>query len=119
MSEFYELTEGRPLFVVARFDGHDYVARVLHDVEAAGEWVVTWTDGVNTWIERYEYPWNALARFAALVCAAEQSVLLVHDPGDPHGPLDFVEESERFMARVVHAFNCPAGCRGDGSSHQV
>lgn len=117
MGRTYELAEGQELPVVAEFNGHDYTAHVLQDVEAAGEWVVTWTDGVNTWVERYDYPWNALARFAALLCAAEQQVFLVHDGSSPDALIKFVDESERFMARVVHSFNCRPGCDGSGPLH--
>lgn len=115
-----DVTEPRDVPIVATFYGHSWSGRVLHDVEAAGEWVVTWTDGINTWLERYDYPWNALTRFAALVCAVEQDVFLVHDTYDPHQLVEFVGESERFLSRVVHASSCRAGCDGtDPANHQV
>lgn len=114
----YDLDEEpRDVPVVAHYRARHWSARVLHDVEAAGEWALTWTDGINVWFERYDYPWHALTRLAALIAAVEQEVFLVHRSDDPHGPLDFVEESERFVRRTVHAFNCPAGCRGDSPLH--
>jgi hypothetical protein len=112
--------DDRWLPVVAEFSGHRWNGHVLHDVEAAGEWIVTWTDGINEWLERYDYPWHALARFAALVAAAEQDVFLVHDSSDPHGPLNFVAEAERFVSRTIHASSCEPGCDGtDPVNHQV
>jgi len=114
------LDEPRDVPVVAVFDGHNWSGRGLHDVESAGEWAVTWSDGINTWFERYDYPWHALTRFAALVAAVEQDVFLVHDTDDPRRLLDFVEESERFLSRVVHASSCRPGCDGtDPVNHQV
>lgn len=118
MTETYYLEEdGEALPVVAHHVSHDWSARVLYDVEAASEWVLTWTDGINEWVERYDYPWHAYTRLAALIATVEQDVFLVHRSDDPHGPLDFVEESERFIRRTVHAFNCPPGCRGDSPMH--
>lgn len=119
MGPRYELTDGRELPVTAEHQGHDYVAYVLYDVDAAHEWLVTWTDGINVWLEEYHHPWHAYARLAALVAAVEQQVFLVHDPG-VHGTRDrdrFVEEAERLVRRTVHAFDCPADCDGTGPNH--
>lgn len=110
----FELPDGRRLPVVAEFDGHDYVAHVVHDVEAAYEYLITWTDGVNSWLEGYHFPWLALARLAALIAACEQDVWLVHDSSTQPA---FEDEANRFIGRTVHAFNCPPGCRGDSPMH--
>lgn len=122
MTETYELADGRVVPVLAEWTRHDYSARVLRldggdERDSIELCALTWTDGINVWYEEYELPWNALARLAALVAAAEQDVFLVHRSDDPRGPLDFVEESERFVRRTVHAFNCPPGCRGDSPMH--
>lgn len=110
--------EARDVPVICEYRAHHWTARVLYDVEAGGEWPVTWTDGINLWFERYAFPWQALARLAALVAAVEQDVLLVHDPGARDGDdRAFVDEAERFVRRTVHAFNCPADCRGDSPLH--
>jgi hypothetical protein len=117
----YELTEGEHLPVVAEYVQHDYTAWVLYRVEAAHEWLVTWTDGINQWCEEYDYPWHAFARLAALVAACDQQVFLVHDPSN-RGPAEgeaFREEADRFVARTVHAYNCASTCYGDGPKHQV
>lgn len=118
----YELADGERLPVVAEYHGVDYDAYVLHNVEAAGEWVVTWTDGINHWVEEYDYPWHAFARLAALVAAADQQVFLVHDPSN-RGATEgraFREEAERFVSRTVHASSCGTGCDGtDAANHQV
>jgi hypothetical protein len=114
-----ELNEPRDVPVVAHVVYHDWSARVLHDVEAAGEWPVTWTDGINVWFERYDYPWHALARLAALVAAVEQEVFLVHDVTNRGEQATFVDEAERFVSRTVHAHSCRPGCDGTGGPHQV
>lgn len=119
-SNMYELTDGRRLPVAAEHHGHDYVAYVLHDVEAAHEWLLTWTDGINVWLEEYHLPWHAYARLAALVAAAEQDVFLVHDlqDGDVAAHEAVVVEVERFVARTVHASSCPTSCDGtDPANH--
>lgn len=109
----YELTDGRVLPVTAEHHGHDYWAWVLHDVDARRKWVITWTDGINHWLEEYELPWHAYARLAALIAAVEQQVFLVHDAHrQPDEMLRFVDEVERFVSRTVHAFNCDVGCDG-------
>lgn len=116
----YELTDGRSLPVVAEYDGHDYRAYVLHDADASAEWILTWNDGINFWYEEYDYPWHVFARLAALVAAADQQVLLVHDlqDGDPITHAAVVEEVENFIARTVHAFNCPPDCDGTSGPHE-
>lgn len=120
-TETYYLEDGDgPLPVVAEHHGVHYAARVLRDVDADDEWITTWTDGINEWVERYEYPWHALARLAALVAAVEQDVFLVHDPSN-RGEAEhaaFVEEADRFVSRTVHAFNCPPGCDGTSAVHR-
>jgi hypothetical protein len=99
--------------VAAEYHGHNYVAQVLHDVEVAHEWVLTWTDGINDWVERWVYPEVAFARLAALVRAANEDVFFVHRSDRP-GELDlFADEAERFLSRTVHASSCRPGCRGD------
>lgn len=115
----YELTDGRRLPVITEYHGEHYAAYVLRDVAVEREWVLTWTDGVNVWYEDYDYPWHAFARLASLVAAAEQDVLMVHDlqDGNPTTHAAVVEEVENFIARTVHAFNCPPGCDGTGGSH--
>ncbi len=119
MSE-HELTDGRRLPVIAEFSGVDYDAYVLQEVEAAHEWLVTWSDGINEWLEEYDYPWHALARFTALVAACEQQVFLVHDVESRGERAAFVEEAERFVSRTVHASSCGIGCDGtDDANHQV
>lgn len=116
MGPTYELTDGRQLPVVAEHQGHDYTAYVLYDVEAAHEWVLTWTDGINHWLEAWDYPWHAYARLAALVAACEQQVFLVHEPAPNEvGSRAFVEEAERLVRRTVHAFNCPPNCDASGT----
>lgn len=114
MTPRYELTDGRLLPVTAEHHGHDYAAYVLHDVETFHEWLLTWTDGINVWLEEYHHPWHAYARLAALVAAAEQDVFLVHDlqDGDPAARDAVVDEVERFVSRVVHASSCAPGCDG-------
>lgn len=123
-TETYELGDGRDVPVVVSWRRRDYSARVLrvddgdHD-DVAGEWLLTWTDGVNEWLEEYELPWLALARLAALVAAAEQDVFLVHDPSN-RGNRDgvaFHNIATNFIARTVHAFNCPPICDGMSGEH--
>lgn len=124
--EYYDLWNGRVLPVVTTWARRDYTAHVLrgHDDErdVAGEWILTWTDGINIWLEEYELPWQALARLAALVAAAEQDVFLVHPPssrGINEGRA-FVEEAERFVSRTVHTSSCQPGCDGtDPENHDV
>jgi hypothetical protein len=112
--------DGRLLPVIAEYPSHHWSARVLYRVEASAEWELHWTDGINVWIEHYDYPWHALARLAALVAAVEQDVFLVHRSDDPHGPLDFVAEAERFVSRTIHASGCRPNCDGtDPVNHQV
>lgn len=117
MTEVYELEDGRVGVVVLEWERHDYTARVLRTDggppdEVAGDWVLTWSDGINRWIDPpYEFPWQAIARLAALVAAVEQSVFLVH-LGSGRDHTTFVEEAERFVARTVHASSCPPGCDG-------
>lgn len=126
MRELYELDDGQLVPVVIKWQRHHYSARVVRvddgpEDEVDGTWALTWTDGINVWYEEYELPWQAIARLAALVAAAEQEVFLVHDPsnrGAAEGAA-FVEEAERFVARTVHAFNCPAGCDGSSATHRV
>lgn len=117
--EPYELEDGRYAKVVAEFHGSDYVAYTLHDVDAANPWIVTWTDGINTWLEAYELAWHGLARLAAVVAAAEQDVLLVDDLQDDdytrHQKV--VGQIEDLIARQVHSYNCPPGCDGTGPLH--
>lgn len=123
-TQHFELTDGRLVPVLCEVLRRDYAAYVLRIDEGdpddvAGVWALTWTDGINWWYEEYEFPWLALARLAALVAAVEQDVFLVHDPsnrGNAEG-LAFLEEAERFVRRTVHAFNCPAGCDGTGSTN--
>lgn len=118
----YELTDGRHLPVVAEHHGHDYAAWVLHDVEAFHEWVLTWTDGINHWLEEYHLPWHAYARLAALIAAVEQGVFLVHDlqDGDLAAHEAVVDAIERFIARSVHASSCAPGCDGtDPVNHET
>lgn len=121
MNSTYELEDGRELAVAAWHPGHDYEARVLHAVEAAHEWVVTWTDGINEWVEEFDEPWHAYARLAALVAACEQDVFMVHDETrGHHEKLAFVSEVERFVSRTVHASSCRTGCDGtDPVNHQA
>lgn len=103
---------GRRLPVVARHGGHDWTAWVLYRVEAAHEWVLTWTDGINVWLEEYDQAWHALARLAALTAAVEQDVFLVHGSDVGSGRVVFVSEVERFVSRTVHASSCAPGCDG-------
>lgn len=122
---FFDAEHGpddRWLPVVAAFEGSNWLAHVLNDDDGdtTQPWILTWTDGINEWIERYELPWNALARLAALVAAVEQDVFLVHRSDDPHGPLDFLAEAERFVSRTIHASSCAPSCDGtDPANHQV
>lgn len=117
----YELPSGEALPIAARHYGDDYSAYVLYDAEAPVSWIVTWTDGINDWVEGFEQPWHAYARLAALVAAVEQQVFLVHD-GD-RNPAElrvFVSEVERFVSRTVHASSCAPGCDGtDPVNHRV
>ena len=125
--ELFELTDGRQVPVTGEYHGVDFAAFVLRDApdvepdDYVGGWIVTWTDGINWWFEgNYELPWQALARFAALVAACEQQVFLVHDGEDPDQRDAFVVEANRFVARTVHASSCPAGCSGTSvANHQV
>lgn len=123
MNSTYHLeADGEALPVVAEFEGHHYSAHVLHNVNGDVEWIVTWTDGINEWVECYELPWHALARLTALVAAAEQDVFLVHDPSsrDHAEGLAFVVEADRFVSRTVHASSCALGCDGtDPANHQA
>lgn len=114
MNVGYELTDGRVLDVTAEHHGADYSAYVLHAVEAFHEWVLTWTDGINHWLEEYHQSWHAYARLAALVAAAEQDAFLVHDlqDGDPVARRAVVDEVERYVSRTVHASGCRPGCDG-------
>jgi hypothetical protein len=119
-STYYLEADGEALPVVAEFEGHHYSAHVLHDVNGDVEWIVTWTDGINEWVERYELPWHALARLAALVAAAEQDVFLVHDFVNRGEHVAFVAEADRFVSRTVHASSCAPGCDGtDPANHRV
>lgn len=122
METYYLEADGEALPVVAAHHGVHYAARVLRDVASDDEWVLTWTDGVNEWVERYEHAWHAFARLAALVAAVEQDVFLVHDPTN-RGPAEhaaFLGEAERFVSRTVHASSCRPGCDGtDPVNHQV
>lgn len=126
MTAYYELDDGRVLPVETSWARHDYTARVLrgHDDprDVAGEWLLTWTDGINVWLEEYEFPWQALARLTALVAAVEQQVFMVHDPSN-RGEAEsraFVREAERFVSRTVHAHDCLPGCDGtDPIRHDV
>lgn len=112
-TNLYELTDGRFLPVAAKHHGIDYAAWVLHDVEAAHEWLLTWTDGINHWLEGWRAPEVAFARLAALVRACDQRTFLVHDgEGFDRAPTSFEAETERFLAHVVHASSCAPGCDG-------
>lgn len=119
----YELPSGEVLDVVTAWERSRYSAYVLRDPEAPVEWALTWTDGINEWVEWYDQPWVALARLAALVAAVEQDVFLVHanDAAERGaGPATFVSEAERFVSRTVHASSCQPGCDGtDPVNHQV
>jgi hypothetical protein len=117
----YELGDGELVPVVAEHHGGDYTAWVLRrDLDADAhehEWVVTWTDGINHWLEEYDESWHAYARLTALVAACDQDVFLVHAVG--HGDVvnvsardAFVSEAERFVSRTVHASSCAPGCDG-------
>jgi len=125
--DLFELTDGTRVPVTSEYHGVDFAAYVLRnspDTEPddyVGGWIVTWTDGINWWCEDdYELPWQALARFAALVAACEQQVFLVHDVEARGERRAFVEEAERFVARTVHASSCRVGCTGtDEANHQV
>jgi len=120
----YELPSGETLNVVTVWERTRYSAYVLQDPEAPVEWALTWTDGINEWVEWYEQSWHALARLAVVVAACDQDVFLVH-AGDPAefnepGPAAFVAEAERFVSRTVHASSCAPGCDGaDPVNHQV
>lgn len=121
-TNLYELLDGRRLPVAAEHHGHDYSAYVLHDVEAAHEWLLTWTDGINHWLEEWHLPEHAFARLAALVRACDQQVFLAHQVDEVYGVTGaaraFEDEVERFMSRVVHASSCPSGCdRTDPTTH--
>lgn len=102
----------RWLRVLARVVERNWSARVLDDQEVNFGFIVTWTDGINTWVERYEYRATALARFAALVQAVESSVFLVHDTYDQAALREFENEAGAFFTRTVHASSCPGGCDG-------
>lgn len=121
MNEMYYLDEdGEALPIVAEHQGHRYAAHVLRD-ESPDVWVIIWTDGINTWKEEYHLPWQAFARLAALVAAAEQDVFLVHDPSN-RGATDgeaFRNEVERFVSRTVHASSCRPGCDGTDPVNHV
>lgn len=106
--------------VVASFHGHGYSAYVLHAVEEGNQWVVTWTDGINRWVERYDEPWHALGRLASLVAACEQDVFLVHDVVNRGEREAFLDEVERYVSRTVHASSCAPSCDGrDPVNHRV
>lgn len=111
----------RSVGVTAVYHGPTWEAHVLHDVNGASPWITTWTDGINTWFERFDEPWHALARLAALVAAVEQEVFLVHDWVVKPDDRDlFVAEAERFVSRTVHASSCQPDCDGtDPANHQV
>lgn len=112
----------RPLPVVAEYPGHDWTGRVLHDVEAFHPWLLVWTDGVNEWVEPFLEVHHALARFTALIVAAESHTFLVDRDLDTNvvGRQRFEREVERFVSRVVHASSCQPGCDGtDPANHEV
>lgn len=95
---------GEELPVVAHYRAHHWSARLLYDVEAAHEWILTWTDGINVWVEEWHESHVALARLAALVAAVERDVFLVHrgDLGDLGvAQRRFEDEVERFISRTV------------------
>lgn len=121
----YELADGRQVGVVAEYNGHDFVAWVLHDADASAPWPVTWTDGINQWFEEWHDVSVALARFAALIRAAESDTFFVHqvDEGDRvngNGARHFEDLAERFISRVVHSSSCQPGCDGtDPVNHDV
>jgi hypothetical protein len=121
----FEYTDGREVPIVAEYHGHDFGAWVLHDVEGFYPWPVTWTDGINFWLEGYDDVVVALARFTALLRACESNTFLVHHIDLGHrvdvGQRDaFEAEVERFVSRVVHASSCQPGCDGtDPANHQV
>lgn len=122
-TQHFELTDGRLVPVLCEVLRRDYAAYVLRIDEGdpddvAGVWALTWTDGINWWYEEYEFPWLALGRLTALVAAVEQDVFMVHTSlDDREGPPALVEEVNRFTRRTVHAFDCPAGCDGTGSTN--
>lgn len=102
----------RWLPVLARVVQRDWSAVVLDDEQQEYGFVVTWTDGINVWTERYEFVGVALARFAALVQAVTSNVFLVHDTYDPAALREFENEANGFFTRTVHASSCQAGCDG-------
>lgn len=117
----FELADGTTLSIVACHHAEHYTANVLRD-ESPDVWVVTWSDGINDWTEKYDLPWHAFARLAALVAAVEQDVFLVHDlqDGNPDTHAAVVDEVERFVSRTVHTSSCEPGCDGtDRTNHQV
>jgi hypothetical protein len=105
--------------VAAEYHGTDYVARVLHDVDAASPWLVAWTDGVNHWIEPYADPAVAFARLASVVRAGDEDVALVHDGEQPRHNTAVVAAAESLLALTVHASDCAGDCRGDDANHPV
>lgn len=116
----FELTDGTLVPVAAEYDGVHFHAFVLHNVEAAAPWIVTWTDGINWWDERWDDVVVTFARFAALLRASEQEVWLVHNAETHETQVAFAAEAERFLSRVVHTSSCTLGCRGDDpTNHQV
>lgn len=125
MHNTYELADGREVAVVAEYDGHNFVAWVLHDVDATMPFPVTWTDGINHWFEEWSNVSVALTRFAALIRAAESNTFFVHaiDHGDAvntQAARAFEDLAEQFISRVVHASSCQPGCDGtDPANHQV
>lgn len=87
--------------------------------EPTQRWVLTWTDGINDWVEEWDDAAVAYCRLAALVTAVESGTYLVHED-TVHEGVDawrsrraFVVEVERFLSRTVHASSCRVGCRGD------
>ena len=116
----FELTDGRLVPVAAEHYGVSYHAWVLHDVEAANPWLVTWTDGINHWLDAWPSVEVAFARLAALVCACDQQTFLVHHGEDHPSRAAFRVEVERFLSRTVHASGCAPGCDGtDPVNHRA
>lgn len=117
----YEDENGeRWLGVVATYEARDWNGRVLHDVSGSHPWIVTWTDGVNVWVELWHDVSVALTRFASLIRAAESNTFLVHDVASRDEGRYFEDLAERFISRVVHASSCQPGCDGtDPANHDV
>lgn len=105
MPELFEspLT-GEELPVVGHYVQHHWSARVLYQVEAAREWVLTWTDGINVWYEEWDRSYEALARLAALAAAVERESFLRHRASSELSWRDrreFVDHVEHFIDRTV------------------